>query len=481
MPEISPVYPEVQQFIAGSWIPANGHDTSSIVNPATGNEIGNLSHATIDDLADAVTSAANAFRAWRKVSAYERAKLLQKAANLLRARVDSIAALMTLEQGKPLTESRIEVAAAADIFEWFGEEGRRAYGRVVPSRAASLRYVVLREPVGPVAAFAPWNFPAVIPARKIAASLAAGCTCVIKPAEETPATTLALARALDDAGLPKGVLNVVTGRPAFISETLLASPFIRKLSFTGSIAVGKQLLSLCAATVKRTTMELGGHAPVLVFEDADLETAVAACVAAKFRNAGQVCIAPTRFFVHANLHDAFAEKFAERAAALKVADGFEPGAQMGPMANPRRVAAMRGFVDDALDHGARLVTGGTAPNRAGFFWNPTVLADVPPGARVMREEPFGPIAVTAPFETKEEAFGRANALPYGLAAYAFTSSSHITAALMDEVECGMLGINNFAINLPETPFGGVKESGYGSEGGSEGLDAYLNTKLVSLS
>ncbi len=481
MAEATSAYPAVCQFVGGNWEAPGARETSPITNPATGIEIGRLPHATSDDLDRALDQAASTFRAWRRTAPFDRALILKKAAQLLRERAQAVATIMTLEQGKTIAESRIEVLAAADVFDWFAEEARRAYGRIVPSRSPDIRYSVLREPVGPVAAFSPWNFPAVIPARKIAAALGSGCTCIIKPAEETPATCLELARALQDAGLPPGVLSVVTGNPAFISSYLLQSPVIRKLSFTGSTAVGKQLGALAGAHVKRATLELGGHAPVIVCDDADIGLAVAASVAAKYRNAGQVCISPTRFYVHSKVYDSFVEAFAAQAAALKVGDGLAPDTQMGPMANSRRVQAMQGLVADAVEHGARLVTGGNRISGPGFFWKPTVLADVPISARVMNDEPFGPIAVASRFDRLEDALEMANRLPFGLAAYAFSTSVANCRALTDGIECGMLGINNFAINFAETPFGGVKESGFGSEGGTEGMDGYLVTKLVSQS
>jgi len=398
----------------------------------------------------------------------------------MRERCEQIAVAMVLEQGKPLAEARMEVMAAADIFDWTAEEGRRIYGRVVPSRFPGVQWTVTREAVGPVAAFTPWNVPVVIPARKISAALAVGCTMVIKPSEETPASVLAIARALDDAGLPKGVLNVVYGVPAQVSEQLIFHPQIRKITFTGSTVVGKQLAAMAAqAGVKRTTMELGGHAPVLVFDDADLDQAVQSMVAFKYRNAGQVCIAPTRFYVHESIHDRFVDSFAEAARAIRIGDGLDPETRMGPLANPRRVAAMDAFVADALDQGATLKAGGQRGHNRGFFFEPTVLANVPATARAMNEEPFGPLAITAPFSTFDEALEQANRLPYGLAAYAFTRSTKTASMLGEALETGMLGLNNSFISMPETPFGGVKQSGYGSEGGTEGMDAYLTTKFIS--
>ncbi len=472
-------YPELGLFIDGALRPASGQGERLVVNPATGDAFARLPIATRDDLDAALAGAERAFAGWRRTAALERSNILRKAANLIRARLDEIARIMTLEQGKVLAESRIEVAAAADIIDWYAEEGRRAYGRVIPSRQPDIRYSTLMQPVGPMAAFSPWNFPAVIPARKVGAALAAGCTCIIKPAEETPGTMLAMARAFADAGLPEGVLNVVTGSPSEISSYLIASPIIRKVSFTGSTAVGREIGRLAAEGIKRVTLELGGHAPVLVLEDADASKAAAISAAFKFRNAGQVCIAPTRFYVHDKVHDEFVEGLAAKAAALKVADGLLDGAQMGPMANPRRPQAMESLIGDAVKAGARVATGGESGANRGFFWQPTVLADVPETARIMNEEPFGPVAVVRRVSSTDEAIAAANRLPFGLAAYAFTRSTANAIRLGVEVETGMLGINNMMINLAETPFGGVKDSGYGSEGGTEGLEAYLNVKLVS--
>ncbi len=475
-----PRYGALQLFIDGRWIDAGERVTEDVLNPATGEPVGVLPHASRADLDAAAQAAGRAFGAWRKVPAYDRAKIIRKAADLLRERVERIATRMVLEQGKPLAEARMEVMAAADIFDWTADEGRRTYGRIVPARVPGMRWMVTKEPVGPVAAFTPWNIPAAIPARKISAALATGCTVVIKPAEETPATVLELARALDDAGLPKGALNVVYGVPAGVSAHLIAHEAIRKVTFTGSTAVGRLIARLAAeAGPKRATMELGGHAPVLVFEDADIGAAVAAMAAHKFRNAGQICMSPTRFYVHESIHDRFVDEFTAATKAIRVGDGLDPASTMGPLANPRRVAAMEGFVADALDRGARLKTGGERGSNRGFFYQPTVLANVPASARAMNEEPFGPIALAAPFSTFDEAVAEANRLPYGLAAYAFTGSNRTAGMLAEAVESGMVGINNSMINMTETPFGGVKNSGYGSEGGTEGMDAYLVTKFVS--
>lgn len=475
-------YGPLHLFIAGEWLGAEGRSTEPVLNPATGETLADLPHASAADLDRAAAAAGEAFATWRRVPAHDRAMILRKAAMLLRERADRIGRRMTLEQGKPLAEARLEALISADIFDYTADEGRRTYGRIVPARVPGMRWLVMREPVGPVAAFTPWNFPAVIPARKISAALATGCTMVIKPSEETPASVLELARALDDAGLPKGVLNVVYGVPAEVSERLIAADPIRKITFTGSTAVGRHLAVLAArAGVKRATMELGGHAPVMIFDDADIDAAVQVLVAAKFRNAGQICIAPTRFYIHEAVHDRFVAGFTAAARAIRVGDGMDPASTMGPLANPRRVAAMARLVEDAVAQGAALRLGGEALGNRGNFFAPTVLTDVPDNARIMNEEPFGPVAVTARFQTLDEVIGQANRLPFGLASYAFTADARIAQDLADRVEAGMLGINNVMINMPETPFGGVKQSGYGSEGGSEGMDAYLVTKTVSQS
>jgi succinate-semialdehyde dehydrogenase/glutarate-semialdehyde dehydrogenase len=472
-------YDDLFLFIGGEWISAADRETMPVINPASGLRIGDLPVATTDDLDAAAQAAAHAFQTWQHVPAYDRAAILHRAADLIRARAPEIGRITTIEQGKPLAESTAETFGAADVIDWFAEEGRRNYGRIVPSRSTTVRNLVLRQPVGPVAAFTPWNFPITIPARKIGGALAAGCTCVIKPAEETPATTLALARAFDDAGLPAGVLSMVFGNPAEVSARLIRSPHIRKVSFTGSTAVGRQIAALAAEGVKRVTLELGGHAPVLVFDDADISQAVRLSVATKFRNAGQVCISPTRFYVQGGVYPRFLEEFSAAAQALRVGDGLDPSTNMGPLAHDRRPRAVEALVQDAVDNGAKVLTGGRGAGSSGYFWEPTVLANVSDSSRAMNEEPFGPMALVAPFGSFDEAMTLANRLPYGLASYAFTGSLQTAHALSESIESGMVGINHFFIQGPETPFGGVKESGYGSEGGSEGLDDYLFSKLVS--
>ena len=474
-------YADLRLVIGSETVGAEHRETLPVHDPATGETIGRVPIATDDDLRRALESTARGFARWRATSAYDRHAILRDAAALMRARADAIARVMTREQGKPLGEARLEVLGTADIIEWAGEEGRRAYGRVVPPRNASTRQTVLREPVGPVAAFTPWNFPAITPGRKLAGALGAGCSIIIKPSEETPATTLALYDALRDAGLPDDVVNIVYGDPPHISETLIASSVIRKISFTGSTAVGKHLAGLAAKHgLKRATLELGGHAPVIVSERADLNRAVAMSASAKYRNAGQVCVSPSRFFVQDSVYEAFAEKFTAKASSLKVGHGLEESTQMGSLANERRRDAIHAMVADATQRGAQVRTGGAPLDTPGFFFAPTVMTDVPGDARVLSEEPFGPLAVITKFATLDEAIAQANALPYGLAAYAFTQDVGESIRFGNEIEAGMVGINHFGIALAELPFGGVKESGYGSEGGTEGLDGYLVTKSVTI-
>jgi succinate-semialdehyde dehydrogenase/glutarate-semialdehyde dehydrogenase len=470
---------DLRLFIGGDWVARGSRATRPVINPATGVTLGELPIATQADLDRALEAAQKSFPMWRAKAPHERGRILRRAAELMRERTDHIARLATQEEGKTLTEARWEVGLSAEIFEWYAEEGRRAYGRVLPQRASGVRMTVLKEPVGPVAGFAPWNFPIGNPARKIGAALGAGCPCILKPAEEAPASALEVARALVDAGLPPGVLSVVFGVPAEISAYLLASPVIRAISFTGSIAVGKQLMKLAAEGMKRTTMELGGHAPVLVFDDVDVEQVLDQSVFAKYRNAGQVCVSPTRFYVHEKIHDRFVEGFAKRAATLRVGDGLEDGVQMGPLAHARRLEAMEALLADARERGAQFHAGGSRFGKQGFFWEPTVISGVGNDARIMNEEPFGPVAIITPFSDFDAVMQQANRLPYGLAAFAFTRSSRTVNLVGEQIEAGMVGINSYAISVPESPFGGVKESGHGSEEGIEGLEACLVTKFVS--
>ena len=473
-------YPNTQLMIAGQWQDAADGRTLPVFNPATGEEIGRVAHAGIADLDRALAAAQTGFETWRDISALERGKTMRRAALLMRERADRIASLLTREQGKPLAEAKMETLAAADIIEWFADEGMRVYGRIVPSRNLAVRQMVLKDPVGPVAAFTPWNFPINQAVRKVGAALAAGCSIIVKAAEETPAAPAELIRAFVDAGVPSGAIGLVYGNPAEISGYLIPHPVIRKISFTGSTVVGKQLAALAGQHMKRVTMELGGHAPVIVAEDADIELAVKSAGAAKFRNAGQVCIAPTRFLVHESIRGDFITALAGYAQGLKVGDGLAEGTQMGPLANPRRISAMTEVMLDAVKQGATVATGGARIGEAGNFFAPTVLVDVPLEAKVFNDEPFGPVAAVRSFNTLEEAIAEANRLPYGLAGYAFTRSLKNAHLLSQRVEVGMLWINQPALPSAEMPFGGLKDSGYGSEGGPEALETYLNTRAISI-
>ena len=473
------MYTSLEHYIDGHWVKASGAKTQEVMNPATSKPIGELAHASKGDLDKALAAADKGFKTWRKVSAYERGKVLRKAADLVRTRADEIAKVLTQEQGKVFMEAKLEVQSAGDILDWYAGEGQRAYGRIIPARADGVRNMVIMEPIGPVAAFTPWNFPVTQAVRKIAAALAAGCSIIIKCPEETPGSPIGLVKALHDAGVPPGVLNLVYGVPAEISEYLIPHPIIRKISFTGSVPVGKHLNALAASHMKRATMELGGHAPVLVFDDADVEGAAKLMGAFKYRNAGQVCVSPTRFFVHDKVYDNFVGKFIDIAKNTKVGDGLAADTRMGPLANPRRVNAIEAFVADAQDKGAKVEAGGNRIGNQGNFFEPTVLTDVPENARIMTEEPFGPVAVMLRFKETDDVLDRANKLPFGLASYAFTKDAKVATKVADALESGMVTINHFGIALPETPFGGVKDSGFGHEGGSEGLQVYLQSKFVS--
>jgi succinate-semialdehyde dehydrogenase/glutarate-semialdehyde dehydrogenase len=467
---------DLKLFIDGSWRAGEGRDCHDVLNPATGKAIAGLPLATEADLQQALAAAQKGFEAWRALDVDARGAILRKAASLIRERVESIAVMLTTEQGKPIGEARGEVLSSAALFDYYAEEAKRAYGRVLV-RPAGQRSIVIKQPVGPVASFTPWNFPVYLMAKKLSAALAAGCSVIAKPPEETPGCTSALMKCVIDAGVPAGAAQLVFGVPDTVSRTLIASPTIRKVSFTGSIPVGKHLMKLAAEGVKRITMELGGHAPVLIFADCDLEKTLDMVVPQKFRNAGQVCVSPTRFYVEAPIHDAFVRGFAKRTAKLKMGDGLDAATNMGPLANPRRPSAVGALVEDARAKGARVMAGGE-PGDGGFFFQPTLLADVPETADIMSNEPFGPVAVTRPFDTLDEVIAQANRLPYGLAAFAFTTNLHTANAVGERLESGMVGINSFAISVPDAPFGGVKESGFGSEGGPEGLDSYFVTKAI---
>jgi succinate-semialdehyde dehydrogenase / glutarate-semialdehyde dehydrogenase len=476
---MSQQYADLQLLIGGEWTRKDGREHEPVMNPATGECIGVLPHASKADLDRALDAAESANPVWRGMSPQDRGKILKRAADLMHERAEHIARIATIEQGKTILEARMETHVSADILEWYAEEGRRAYGRVLPQRAPGVRMTVLREPVGPVAAFAPWNFPVGNPCRKLGAALAAGCPCIMKPAEHTPASALEVARALMDAGLPKGVLSMVFGVPSQISTHLLASPVIRKISFTGSTRVGKQLMKLAADGMKRTTMELGGHAPVIVFDDVDVDHVLDLSAASKFRNSGQVCVSPTRFYVHEKIYQRFVSGFAARASSWTVGDGLVETNKMGPLAHSQRLNWMEEMLTDAKKHGAHFDAGGSRIPGPGYFWEPTVLSEVPNEARIMNEEPFGPIAIINPFSDFGDVIQQANRLPYGLAAYAFTRDNRTVNLLSDRLEAGLIGINSYLISVRDSPFGGIKESGHGSEEGMEGLDACLVTKFVS--
>jgi len=472
-------YPNVQLLIDGQWRDAASRKTLPVANPATGETIGTVAHAEKTDLDRALEAAKKGFETWRKTGAFARYQMMRKAADLLRARADGIAPLLTQEQGKPLAEAKMEVLAGADVIDWFAEEGRRAYGRVIPARAPGIYQLAIKEPVGPVAAFTPWNFPINQIVRKLSAAVTTGCSIIVKAPEETPASPAELLRAFHDAGAPAGVIGLVFGVPAEISQYLIPHPVIRKISFTGSTVVGKQLAALAGQHMKRVTMELGGHAPVIVFDDADVDAAAKLLAFGKFRNAGQVCVSPTRFLVQEKVYNSFVEKFTEHARALKVGNGLEQGVTMGALANPRRTVAMDAHVESAKTAGGKVKTGGHRIGDKGNFFEPTVVTEVPNTSKPMNEEPFGPLAVINPFKSFEDAVKEANRLPFGLASYAFTKSAKTANAIASEVEAGMMTINHLGLALPEVPFGGVKDSGYGTEGGADAIEAYLNTKFVS--
>jgi succinate-semialdehyde dehydrogenase / glutarate-semialdehyde dehydrogenase len=472
-------YPEVELFIDGAWCPSSDGKKLEVINPATGEPVGTVAHATRADLDAALSAAQTGFAIWQTTSAFDRYKLMRNAADVLRSRVDRIASIMSLEQGKPVPEARMETLAGADIIDWFAEEGRRAYGRTIPSRVYGVHQIEIKEPVGPVAAFTPWNFPINQAVRKISAALAAGCTLILKGPEETPAACAALVDAFATAGLPKGVLNLVFGIPSEISQYLIPHPIIRKVSFTGSTAVGKRLAMLAGQHMKRVTMELGGHAPAIVLADADVDAAAQILSASKFRNAGQVCVSPTRFLIQEPVYNTFVDKFVAHAKSIKVGNGHTEGIRMGPLANSRRLDAMEALIGDAIAKGAKVETGGRRIGNKGYFFEPTVVTNVPRNARLMNEEPFGPLAIISSFSQIDDAIAEANRLPYGLAAYAYTRSAKIAGDLGRSIQSGMLSINHHGLGLPEAPFGGIKDSGYGTEGGADALEGYLNTKYVS--
>ncbi|MQB46170.1 NAD-dependent succinate-semialdehyde dehydrogenase [Rhizobium sp. ICMP 5592] len=470
---------KLEMLIDGAWVQGSSDATSPLFNPADGTEIAAVPHATKDDLDRALGASAKAFQTWKTTTAAYRWQILSRAADLIEARKANIARTLTLENGKVLAEAVGEVQFCADATRWYAEEAKRTYGRIIPARATGVRQMVFKEPVGPALGFAAWNFPAGNVTLKMAAALAAGCSIIVKPSDETPGTAVAIGRCFQDAGVPAGALNIVFGPPAAISEHLIASPIPKKVSLTGSTPVGKLLQRLASETLKRCTMELGGHAPVIVFDDADIEKALDVLIAAKFRNAGQVCTSPTRFYIQENVYEHFVTGFVERSRWIVVGNGLDEATQMGPLITERRLDMMDTFVRDAVEKGASVALGGERLDRKGYFYAPTVLKDVTDDARVMIEEPFGPLAQLTPFKSVDEVLARANSLPFGLAAYLFTRNGSTASAVGEALEAGVVGVNHTSVHEPETPFGGVNESGYGAESGIEGLEAYLRTKMIS--
>jgi succinate-semialdehyde dehydrogenase/glutarate-semialdehyde dehydrogenase len=471
-------YENLELLIGGEWRKGDGGG-EEVLNPANEQVIGQVPHASAAELDMALEASVAGFETWRNTPPLQRQAVMEKAARILESRADGIARNLTMEMGKPVGEAKLELGFAIDVLRWYGEEGKRAYGRLIPPRIPGARQMMVKEPVGVSCAFVAWNFPAVNVMRKVAGALGAGCSIIIKPSEETPATAVAIGRALQEAGLPAGVLNIVFGVPDTVSRHILGSYIPRKLSFTGSVPVGKHLQKLAAETLKRCTMELGGHSPVIVFDDADLDKALKSIGGNKFRNAGQVCISPTRYFVQDNIYSKFVDGFTEIARSVKVGDGLEDGTQMGPLIAARRLDVMEGFVSDARDKGAKVTTGGERIGNQGYFWAPTILKDVPDDARIMSEEPFGPVAPCQPFKTMDEVLEKSNSLSFGLASYVYTSSGEKAKKMSEQLNAGLVGVNHPFVSMPETPFGGVNESGYGSEGGIEGLDAFLRTKFVT--
>ena len=473
------MYEKLGCFIEGEWRTTNeiGQD---VLNPANESVLAFLPHATEKDLEDALESAQRGFKIWRDTPVQKRASILHKTADLIEERSEQIARIITMEQGKPLREAQGEMLRTVETFRWNAELEFENLERRSVLRPTGLRQNVRVEPVGVSLGLTPWNFPAFLAARKLAPALAAGCSMILKASEETPGAAVSLVRALSDAGLPEGVGNLVFGVPAEISEKLFASDIDRKISFTGSVPVGKQLAALASSGLKRCTFELGGHSPAIVCEDTDLDAALSTLTAFKFRNSGQVCIAPSRFFVHRSHYDSFVNGFVEAAKSQRLGDGLEEETTMGPMANIRRIDSMENFVQDAVKSGAQLLTGGKRWGDVGYFWEPTILVDVPEESVIMREETFGPVAPIIPFDSLEEAIEKANSLSYGLAAYVFTKSDKTTEILVESLESGGIAVNSAAPVPSDLPYGGFKDSGYGYEGGIEGVEAYLHKKLVSL-
>ncbi len=473
------MYREFGLFINGSWRDTGGSGMTEVTDPANGERLGEVPTASAADTAEAIDAAANALQSWNALGSWQRADLLHRVADSMIARTEQAARVITLEAGKPLAQSRREWQLCIDQFRWYGEEARRIYGRVVESRVPGGRIEVTHEPVGVVAAFTAWNFPAVLIARKIAPALAAGCTIIVRPSREVPGVAQMIFACIQDAGIPAGVANLVIGSTDDTYRVLMESPVVRKVSLTGSTEVGQQMIRDAAATMKRVSMELGGNAPMIVFDDADLEKTLDLAVPAKFANAGQVCVTPDRFYVHESIYKSFSDGFSARTNALKVGHGLEDATQMGPLINKRRRDAIEAVVADARSKGGRIVVGGTPPadRNTGFFFAPTVITDLPDGAKALAQENFGPIAAITPFRTDDEVYARANDSIYGLSAYAFTRSALRAREALARIQAGMVGINSFALAAAEAPFGGIKYSGMGREGGPEGIGDYLNTKL----
>lgn len=476
------MYESYGLYFDGAWRPASDGGVKEVIDPTNEEVVGTIPSATVEDLDAALASAERGFERWRRVQPWERGALIRRTADIIRERVDDIARIMSIETGKPVAEAKGETIAAADQFEWHAEETKRIYGQTIEGRTPDVRMSVIYQPVGVVAAFSAWNFPALLPARKMAVALAAGCSFIIKPAGEAPGSCMALVQACHDAGLPPGVVNFVTGNSGLIAEYLIRSPSVRKVTVTGSVPVGKQILRLCADGVKKVSMELGGHAPVLVFDDVDAEVAGRACATAKFRNSGQVCISPSRFYVHEDSYEVFSRTFVKVADGMKIGRGIDEGVEMGPMANARGVATAKALVEDAVSKGAELLTGGEPPaafNR-GYFFAPTVLGRVPDDARIMKEEPFAPVAPITTFRDYDEVMRRANALPFGLAGYVFSNNIRTATLAAEDLEVGMVGVNELLLASAEAPFGGVKESGMGREGGVLGLRDYMEAKYIKV-
>jgi succinate-semialdehyde dehydrogenase/glutarate-semialdehyde dehydrogenase len=472
-------YEKLELLINGKWKMGSENKAEPVINPATNEVIGDLPHASKKDLDEALESNLEAFKLWKKESPLNRQKIIENACRNLESKFDQVATNLTIEMGKPIAEAKGELAVGLDVLRWYGEEGKRAYGRIVPSRMSNMSQTVIKEPIGPVIAFVAWNFPVMNVVRKIGGALAAGCTITIKPSEETPGTAIAIGRAFMDAGLPPGVLNIVFGVPSEVSEHLCGSKIPRKLSFTGSIPVGKHLQKLAADNMIRCTMELGGHSPLMVFDDTDIDMAAKISVAGKFRNAGQVCVSPTRFLVQDTVKEQFIRAVINETNKIKVGNGLDDDINMGPLIAERRIDIMKDFVNDAVENGANIEMGGNRMNLEGSFFAPTILTNVSDNTKIMNEEPFGPLLPIDTFNSVDEVIDRANRLDFGLASYAFSNDPKIVSFLKSEIQAGLLAVNSTVVSTPETPFGGIKQSGYGSEGGIEGLDAFLVTRFIS--